>query len=62
MPKYTQCDKGHDLVCEGHDNWFCLICEWTCKQCGTKHQEKPDTHWNRDGELCPDCDDYKEVN
>jgi len=64
VPKYTHCDKGHELICEGHDNWICPVCdetEWTCKQCGTIHPVKPLTHWSRDGELCPDCDDYNKV-
>ena len=26
-PLYTECDKGHTLECEGHDNWFCPICD-----------------------------------
>jgi len=39
---------------------------WTCKQCGTIHEEKPHTlwinwGWKKNGELCPDCDDYKEA-
>jgi len=41
--------------------------EWTCKQCGTIHEEKPHTlkinwGWKKNGELCPDCDDYEVEN